>query len=468
MATLNGATNPDLPSAATTSDATLIPEPPSATTPPEKRWPGWPGDCVFRLIVPVGKVGSIIGRKGELVKKICEETRARVRVLDGAAGTPDRIVLISGKEELDAALSPAMDAVMRIFKRVSGLSENDDDITEAAGAVFCSIRLLVASTQAINLIGKQGLSIRSIQESTSASVRVLSGDEVPFYAAADERIVEVQGEALKVLKALELIVGHLRKFLVDHSVLPLFEQKTYNVPITQDRRTETWPDKALQHTPSQTSIFADMPLATKRDSVFVDRESQLDSLLPPSNMSRYGQDSSLSSIRSSTLGRVGAPIVTTVIQTMQVPLSYAEDIIGIQGSNIDYIRRTSGAILTVQESRLPDEIIVEIKGSTSQVQMAQQLIQEVINSHNEPVTNSYSRLDAGLRSAYPTDAASLRSVYSSDAAALRSAYSSDTAALRSSYSQLGSSTSRSSASLPSRSYTGYGGSGLGDYSTFRL
>lgn len=63
-------------------------------------------------------------------------------------------------------------------------------------------------------------------------------------------------------------------------------------------------------------------------------------------------------------------------QTMQIPLAYAEDIIGVGGSNIAYIRRTSGAILTVQESRgLPDEITVEIKGTSSQVQAAQQLIQ---------------------------------------------------------------------------------------------
>jgi poly(rC)-binding protein 2/3/4 len=58
----------------------------------EKRWPGWPGHCVFRLIVPVLKVGIIIGRKGELIKKTCEETRARIRVLDAPVGTPDRIV----------------------------------------------------------------------------------------------------------------------------------------------------------------------------------------------------------------------------------------------------------------------------------------------------------------------------------------------------------------------------------------
>lgn len=60
--------------------------------PAEKKWPGWPGYCVFRIIVPVLKVGSIIGRKGELIKKMCEETRARVRVLDAPLGTPDRVV----------------------------------------------------------------------------------------------------------------------------------------------------------------------------------------------------------------------------------------------------------------------------------------------------------------------------------------------------------------------------------------
>jgi poly(rC)-binding protein 2/3/4 len=78
---------------------------------------------------------------------------------------------------LEAPLSPAMDAVIRVFKRVSGLTETDDSNTGsgAAGAAFCSIRLLVASTQAINLIGKQGSSIKTIQENSGVTVRVLSG-----------------------------------------------------------------------------------------------------------------------------------------------------------------------------------------------------------------------------------------------------------------------------------------------------
>ncbi|XP_023538336.1 RNA-binding KH domain-containing protein PEPPER-like [Cucurbita pepo subsp. pepo] len=400
----------------------------------DKKWPGWPGDCVFRIIVPVVKVGSIIGRRGDLIKKICEETRARIRVLDGAVGTPDRVVLISGKEEPEAPLSPAMDAVLRIFKRVSGFSENEDE----AKASFCSVRLLVASTQAINLIGKQGSLIKSIQESTGASVRVLSGDEMPFYAGPDERMVELQGETLKVLKALEAVVGHLRKFLVDHSVLPLFE-KSFNTPASQDRQTDAWADKSSLLSASQSVISNEYPPSSKRESLFFDRETHLDSHISSSGISLYGPDRVLPAIRSSGVGRSGVPIVTQVTQTMQIPLSYAEDIIGVGGANIAFIRRNSGAILTIQESRgLPDEITVEIKGTSSQVQMAQQLIQEAISGPKEPVTSSsYGRLD--------------------------------TTGLRSSYSQLGASgSSYTPSSLSSQSYGGYGSSGLGGYSTFRL
>lgn len=58
----------------------------------EKRWPGWPGESVFRMLVPAQKVGGIIGRKGEFIKKIVEETRARIKFLDGPPGTAERAV----------------------------------------------------------------------------------------------------------------------------------------------------------------------------------------------------------------------------------------------------------------------------------------------------------------------------------------------------------------------------------------
>lgn len=89
-----------------------------------------------------------------------------------------------------------MDAAIRVFKRVSGLPDNIWD-AKVAGAAFCSIRLLVASTQAINLIGKQGSLIKSLQESTGASVRVLSGGMFWIF----ENIISIHTSSLRFLLA---------------------------------------------------------------------------------------------------------------------------------------------------------------------------------------------------------------------------------------------------------------------------
>ncbi|KAK3149953.1 hypothetical protein QOZ80_3AG0225280 [Eleusine coracana subsp. coracana] len=60
----------------------------------DKRWPGWPGESVFRILVPAQKVGAIIGRKGEFIKKMCEESKARIKILDASSGLPERALLI--------------------------------------------------------------------------------------------------------------------------------------------------------------------------------------------------------------------------------------------------------------------------------------------------------------------------------------------------------------------------------------
>lgn len=369
-----------------------------------QKWPGWPGDNVFRLVVPLVKVGSIIGRKGELVKKMCEETGARIRILEGPLGNADRVVLISGREDPDAQMSPAMNAAVRVFKRVAGLEDGDPGAV-AAGAAFCSCRLLVASSQAIHLIGKHGSTIKSIHEKSGASLRVLSGRDLVPYATADERIIEIHGEGLKVLDAFEAVVGLLRKFLVDHSMIPIFE-KTCIANTSQDRPAESWADKSqsskfhpsVPAPASQAAAVSNYSFSMNRDAYLLDRETALDSRPPRSTLSLYGEDSGLGGIHTSVAGRAG-PIVTQLTKVMQVPLSYAEDIIGIGGANIGYIRRTSGAVLTVQESRgLPEEINIEIKGTLSEVQAAEQLIQDFINNHKEPAPRMYGTHEPGFGS----------------------------------------------------------------------
>ena len=48
-------------------------------------------------------------------------------------------------------------------------------------------------------------------------------ENLPPFALPDDSVVEVQGEPAGVHKAIELIANHLRKFLVDRSVVPVFE-----------------------------------------------------------------------------------------------------------------------------------------------------------------------------------------------------------------------------------------------------
>lgn len=56
-------------------------------------------------------------------------------------------------------------------------------------------------------------------------------EELPLCALADDRVVEVQGDPRNVQRAMELVVSHLRKFLVDRSVLPLFELNVSSFPL---------------------------------------------------------------------------------------------------------------------------------------------------------------------------------------------------------------------------------------------
>lgn len=51
---------------------------------------------------------------------------------------------------------------------------------------------------------------------------ILPAEDLPVFALQDDRVVEVVGEPIGVHKGIELIASHLRKFLVDHSIIPVF------------------------------------------------------------------------------------------------------------------------------------------------------------------------------------------------------------------------------------------------------
>ncbi|KAK8461856.1 hypothetical protein SEVIR_1G103300v4 [Setaria viridis] len=373
-----------------------------------QRWPGWPGASVFRLVVPADQVGGVIGRRGSTIKRLCDETRARVRVLDAAHGAANRIVLVSATEEVEAELSPVMNAAIKIFKHINGIEEiNSDGTLYASAPEICSVRLLVPAAQAVHLIGKQGVTIKSIQESTGATIRIIDEDELLSCETPDERIVEIHGASFKVHNALKSVLGLLRKFLVDHGVLHLFDMKNQEVAQPQD-------------TSKENQFIDDYPLAVNHDFWLYDQRShgnpigsgllygqdpffcdpycssdishatdslmtQLDHANPKGGRFLYGCNPSSHDLYSLDLSQPTDPLITQITQTMKIPLPYAEEIIGVRGENIEFIRSVSGAVVVLEEiGDYPDEVLVMIKGSSSQVQTAHQLLLEVLSGNREP------------------------------------------------------------------------------------
>ncbi|XWS36385.1 hypothetical protein CRYUN_Cryun20dG0080800 [Craigia yunnanensis] len=189
-----------------------------------EKWPGWPGENVFRMLVPAQKVGSIIGRKGEFIKKISEESRARIKILDAPPATSERVVMVSAKEEPEAPIPPAMDGVLRIHRHILGVDSDTAHATSGTGGRVIT-RLLVADTQAGSLIGRQGSMIKSIQDASNCTIRVLGKEHLPVFSLKDDSVVEIEGEPTGVHTAVELITSHLRNFLVHRSIVGVFEMQ---------------------------------------------------------------------------------------------------------------------------------------------------------------------------------------------------------------------------------------------------
>ncbi|KAL6637473.1 hypothetical protein ACP70R_025045 [Stipagrostis hirtigluma subsp. patula] len=343
----------------------------------DKRWPGWPGESVFRILVPAQKVGAIIGRKGEFIKKMCEESKARIKILDAPPGAPERAVMISAKDEPDAPVPPAIDGLLRVHKRIAEGSDGESGQPQRTAGNIGPTRLLVPASQAGSLIGKQGATIKSIQDSSKSVIRIV--ENVPPVALSDDRVVEIQGEPLGVHKAVELIASHLRKFLVDRSVLPLFEMQMKMHSVQREQ-----PMPAPQHWgPPHPQSWGPPPNLPPGGPGFGGNPQ----FMPPRPQDNYYPPPDVPSMEKqphygiSAYGREAPPsggsaAGNQVTHSMQIPLSYADAVIGAAGASISYIRRHSGATVTIQESRgAPGEMTVEIIGSASQVQTAQQLIQ---------------------------------------------------------------------------------------------
>ncbi|NXP72364.1 PCBP4 protein, partial [Ramphastos sulfuratus] len=121
-----------------------------------------------------------LSTKGETVKRIREQSSARITISEGCC--PERITTITG----------STDAVFRAVSMIAFKLEEDlgaGSDGPAAGRAPVTLRLVIPASQCGSLIGKAGAKIREIRESTGAQVQV-AGDLLPN---STERAVTVSG-----------------------------------------------------------------------------------------------------------------------------------------------------------------------------------------------------------------------------------------------------------------------------------
>ncbi|KAL3381642.1 hypothetical protein AABB24_001652 [Solanum stoloniferum] len=226
-----------------------------------------------------------------------------------------------------------------------------------------------------------------------------------MFALQDDRIVEVVGEPVGVHKAVELIASHLRKFLVDRGIIPVFEmqmQMPPNPPVEHMPPPQTWgpPPQAFPQSAAGGPGYGNSPH-------FMPPSRQHDNYYPPADMpppmdkqphqgiSAYGREAPMS-MHSSSNNPAAPSLITQITQQMQIPLAFADAVIGTNGASISYIRRVSGATVTIQETKgVPGEMTVEINGTASQVQTAQQLIQNFMADAGAPQPQTGPPADQG-------------------------------------------------------------------------
>ncbi|KAI3472473.1 hypothetical protein Pfo_031308 [Paulownia fortunei] len=232
-------------------------------------------------------------------------------------------------------------------------------------------------------------------------VGIIIAEDLPVFALHDDRIVEVVGEPASIHKAIELIASHLRKFLVDRSIIQIIEMQMQmpNSHMEHMPPAQPWgppPQSFPPNAPAGPGYGASphfMPPPRQFDNYYPPADMPPPEKQPHQGISAYGREAPV--LVHSSSSHPAPSVITQVTQQMQIPLSYADAVIGTQGASISYIRRVSGATVTIQETRgVPGEMTVEISGTASQVQTAQQLIQNFMaEAAGPPQTQHASSAD---------------------------------------------------------------------------
>ncbi|KAJ1109520.1 hypothetical protein NDU88_006880 [Pleurodeles waltl] len=289
----------------------------------------------LRMLMLGKEVGSIIGKKGETIKGIREQSSARVSISEGPS--PSRITTITGPTDA------VFEAVSMItFKLAEDISHVNDNGTESV-TPSATLRLVVRSSQCGSIIGKAGSRIKEIRESTGAQVQV-AGEMLPN---STERTVTLTGTPEAVIESVKQISFVILETSPKGPSIPYCPNMSLGMALLS----------ANQGFP----VHGQFPVT----------HAEVNKL----------QQYSLHQNPFSALPQVPAMIsaletsAPTTSQEFLIPNDCIGCVIGRQGSKIREIRQMSGALIRIgSQEEGSTERLVTITGTANSITVAQYLI----------------------------------------------------------------------------------------------
>jgi poly(rC)-binding protein 2/3/4 len=143
---------------------------------------------VFRVLCPGNRTGSVIGRSGDTIKALREQSGAKIKMLDASPGCEERVVAISCAEDGVSPMSPAQVALLRVYACIA-------EPPQGAGAAAYTgpppFRLLIPGQQVGCLIGKGGAIIKAMREESGAHIKILPHEQLPGCALEGDELLEI-------------------------------------------------------------------------------------------------------------------------------------------------------------------------------------------------------------------------------------------------------------------------------------
>uniref|UniRef100_A0A8B9J6T1 Far upstream element (FUSE) binding protein 1 n=1 Tax=Astyanax mexicanus TaxID=7994 RepID=A0A8B9J6T1_ASTMX len=145
--------------------------------------------------VPDGMVGFIIGRGGEQISRIQQESGCKIQIAPDSGGMPERSVTLTGSPDSIQAAKRLLSEIVEKGRPSPSFHHND-----GPGASVQEI--MVPASKAGLVIGKGGETIKQLQE--RAGVKMVMIQDGPQNTGADKPL-RISGDPFKVQQAKEMV-----------------------------------------------------------------------------------------------------------------------------------------------------------------------------------------------------------------------------------------------------------------------